>query len=252
MNPVQRYWMTESKKINLDFEGFRKAATDSDVKGGGNESIVANLLSKNFATRQVVVSTQVIDAYDKQSDEVDVVICNRYQPFNPGSTQPLLIAEGVDAVIQVKAWLDKGEIKRAFSNAATVKQLVRTFAKHDSAVGAADGDFEHFINRIPYFCFAFATSTSDETLLSHIMEEATNCSAELQPDGFFILEKSMFLNMRDNSTSLLLNGVSGGWAHSASADHTLPLMLRYLYRITPEINRVQHPVLFYPVTPDLL
>ncbi|MFD0598749.1 DUF6602 domain-containing protein [Catellatospora coxensis] len=209
--------------------------------------MVATLLRKNFRTKHIVTNTQIIDSFDKQSDEVDVVVCNEYQPFRPDPHQPLLIAEGVDVAIQVKAGLDKREIERVFTNARTVKQLRRQFVQNDT-VAAPLADTEPFIVRVPYFCFAFSTRLTDRKLHDHIIDTAKTVPPDEQPDAIFVLNRCVFLNLRDNTTSLAMRNPSVGWSHTVANDQVLALMLRYIYRLTPTVRRSKHPILFYPLT----
>ncbi|MDI1463374.1 hypothetical protein QEZ54_20545 [Catellatospora sp. KI3] len=243
--------MTESKRLELAFSYLRNAASDSDVKGGGNEQMIAELLRKSFRGHHIVTNTQVIDSHDMQSAEIDVAVCNAYQPFEPDPHQPLLIVEGVDAVIQVKAKLDKREIERTFKNAASVKQLRRRFVDQDTVRVDALGDAEHFVMRVPYFCFAFS-SLEDRTVHDHIIEAAKDVPSELQPDAFFILDRCMFLNVRDNNTSLALRIPVSGWVHNNAGGHVIPMMFRYLYKTAPQVRRLMHPVLFYPISDEVL
>jgi hypothetical protein len=104
---------------------------DSDVKGAGNEQIVAELIQNNMAHKAIVTNCSIIDARDRRSSEVDVAICNEYQPFLSRRQAEILLVEGVDAVVQVKARLDGREIKRIVRNCQSVKRLERSASKGD-------------------------------------------------------------------------------------------------------------------------
>jgi hypothetical protein len=101
-----------ARNLRAEFERLRSAQKDSAVKGAGNEMIVGQFLEQHLQPRRVVYNSSIIDAKGGQSDEVDVAVCNFEQPFITGDRAQLLLVEGVDVVVQVKAMLNTTEIKR--------------------------------------------------------------------------------------------------------------------------------------------
>src|SRR5215204_2174581 len=122
MGHFTNYLQAYGPELQERFAKIRRGMSDSDVKGGQNERIVAEFLEETVPADFVARSVQIIDSYDRRSHEVDVAVCNRYQIFRE-SGGGLLIAEGVDFTSQVKAVLTTAELERAFKNCATVKAL---------------------------------------------------------------------------------------------------------------------------------
>jgi hypothetical protein len=60
-------------------------------------------------------NSQIIDSDCLRSDEVDVCVCN-YDQFLIQPEGGLLISEGVDFVVQVKAMVTDDELDRALKN----------------------------------------------------------------------------------------------------------------------------------------
>ena len=90
-----------------------------------------------------------------------------------------LIAEGVDAVLQVKASLNKGEVKSAFKYATSVKSLRRRFTNMLSLKNEGET-----WERIPYYVVAFEGLKS-ATLSEHV--ELFSIDPEDEPDIIFVL-----------------------------------------------------------------
>ena len=115
----------------------------------------------------------------------------------------MLIAEGVDAAYQVKARLTKGELRRAIKNARSVKNLFRPLPA-GSFAAATDSDGPRFIDRIPFFIFAFETAISSEVALGVLRDELPGTDYDQQPDGVYVLGAWSLINCGDNRGSLTI------------------------------------------------
>lgn len=158
------------------FVQIRQAFSDSDVKGGHNEKIVAEFVAE-ITGRRVEIGVEIFDLDDiRYSDECDIALCNDGQPR---FLMPL-IAEGVDVVLQVKASLNKKEVESSFKNSASVKSLTRRFTN----ILSLKYEGESF-ERIPYYVIAFEGLTSS-TILKHVEAYALE-NPEDEPDIIFVL-----------------------------------------------------------------
>src|SRR6266498_2107400 len=161
MRPIHTYLEHQERKLLLDYEGIRKTHKDPDVKGTVNEGIVAEFLTKHMAGRGIAKNSEIIDSYGDRSDECDVCVCNEDQPFHATSGD-VLIAEGVDCVIQVKGCLTGTEIDRTIKNCRSVKQLRRR-AREGELTHTHKDDIKYHLERIPYFVLALSSRVSLET-----------------------------------------------------------------------------------------
>jgi len=202
MGVIDEYLQRSGRILREEFDRIRSAHRDSDVKGAANERIVADVLAEAFHSRVVVTNSSVIDSDERRSNEIDVALCNDYQPFMTRHRRgELLLVEGVDAVIQVKAILTTRELARLVDNCRSVKSLKRT-ASHGEQVFAQMHDVPSFVERIPYFCFCFGSALSAPTVLQHLTEALADVPSEEQPDGVFVLDKFSLVNVRENKGSL--------------------------------------------------
>lgn len=261
MNKIDQYFDNYNRIFQLDFERVRQSYSDSDVKGANNEQILADFLEKHLQSGQsIITGAQIIDSQGNASKETDVCINNIYQPFasSPGH---LVIAEGIDCVIQVKALLDKQELNRAFSNCQSVKRLQRQrHPCHDKVLAFPD-DIPSLVDCIPYIVFAFqTTAVRPETVHKWIVNLGTQYNFDVQPDAIYIL------NFESSKTGKMLfsffkhlHGKKGvgalyddqmrkyaeGWTRiDTTQNRTLIEMMRFLAGL-PKIERGIPPLNHY-------
>lgn len=245
MADISEYWSKHAPRLRAEFERIRAAHRDPDVKGGANEQILSEFLRQNLAASNLCTGSSIIDPHGNQSDEVDVAVCNDYQPFHTRGSGELLIAEGVDAVYQVKARLDSAELKRAVKNCRSVKRLRR---------GASDGDMvlsnpadtPRFVDRIPYFIFAFETAVTMDTAYRTLTEACDGLEYHEQPDGVFTLNDWYLFNVGTNDGALrLIPAEARGFQTSSSGPGSLASMMWHHYAYVTPVRRAQHPLLSY-------
>ncbi|HYT94733.1 MAG TPA: DUF6602 domain-containing protein [Gemmataceae bacterium] len=246
--PVHQYVKSQGRKLLAEFEELRGKHKDPDVKGGGNEGIVKEFMQRHLPFKVVVQNTSIIDTNDQQSDELDVVVCNEDQPFLSRTSIPdLLIAEGVDFVLQVKANLTTTEIRRTVRNCRSVKRLQRVTSDNDYILVDAPADIPFFVDRIPYICFAFESRLRLSTVANRLRDECQNTPIEEQPDAVFVLGKGMVVNAR-NGEGTLAHGQVGFQTASLVdelGDWTLLGLMRSIYLMMPRVRRWQYPVVHY-------
>lgn len=245
---IERYFLSYAERLRVDFERSRQSHSDSSVKGSNNEQIAADFLSCHFPSNYVVTNVEILDANDNSCDEIDVCVCNPDQPFSESPGQ-LLLAEGVDFVLQVKAILTTAEIGRIRKNAGRLKTLIRSKGNRDTVFGkVADAPF--YWDRIPYIVLAFTSELKLETARTTFMTEFADVAPELQPDAIFILDRGLIHNFRDSKGYCWhQNGKPlTGWIYGESGDRTLLEMMRFLFSVVARISRNQNPICHYFTT----
>jgi hypothetical protein len=242
---IDDYWREQGVELRSQFARIRRSHKDSDVKGTGNEAILAEFIQENMAARSLVVNSSIIDANGQQSDEIDVAICNEYQPFLARKRAELLIVEGVDAVVQSKARLDGGEITRTVNNCRTVKKLVRYSHAGDQTF-VSEQDMPHTVFRVLYIGFAFETALTPQTAVEKLRRACEEVPPEEQPDAFFVLGKYSIVNVRENAGATQVQHSDGtpgrGFELVGAAEDTLADFMRMLYTMSPRILRWNHPL----------
>jgi len=246
MNHFTEHLAQYSKELNLKFEGIRKKYTDSDVKGAENEKALQEFIKEHYPAWSVRLGCQVISFSNEISDELDVTVCNKHQAF-AGEESSLLIAEGVDFVIQSKAVLNDKEIKRAIKNCKKLKN-VRRASNKDDIVRVPPGSNSRNVPHIPYIIFAFSSQLKEETVLDKLVKELKKIPYELQPDALYILDRGKsFINLQDGKSNFLSrNGKSvKGWGLVDTGEQTLSEMLRFVATQIPTFMKWNNPLISY-------
>jgi hypothetical protein len=245
MGAIDDFWSQGAGALRSSFERTRASQTDPGVKGGANEQTLGNFLSENVGTRRIAFRSSIIDSTGRRSDEVDVSVVNEYQPFWTGGREEMLIAEGVDAVYQVKARLSTDELRRAITNARSVKQLIRQAAK-GSQTFAEQADVSRFVNRIPFFVFGFTSNISKEATLSLLTEELADTPHDERPDGVFLLDGWSIVNIANNDGTFKVDAPPGASGFvSMRGRSSLAWMLWCHHGFVPRMIHLMHPIRHY-------
>lgn len=226
MGALEDYWDGSAAELRASFEKTRAAHSDSSVKGSANEQILSDFLRENTGATRVALNSSVIDADEHRSDEVDVAVLNENQPLWTGDHGhgQLLIAEGVDAVYQAKARLTVNELRRALKNGRSVKQLFRPLGR-GSWGKATDSDGPRFIDRIPFFVFAYESVVAPEKAIEILTEQFEGTSWDAQPDGVFILGAWSIVNVGDNRGVLKIGPPASSGFNKVEGLPSLAMML---------------------------
>jgi hypothetical protein len=250
-NVIRDYFVSQQRRLKEDFDRIRASLSDSDVKGSANEQTIVEFLNKHISAHFITSNVQIIDSYGKSSDEVDVCVCNVDQPFGASPGQ-LVIVEGVDFVVQVKARLTSTELERIVRNAQRVKQLKRMAAENDSVHSNID-DVPYYVDRIPYFVLAYTSELTLEKTHEKLTALLSAVPLELQPDAIFVLDRGAILNMREGKGKAWKAGGKPiiGLCVAHSGEQTLFEFMYYMYLVVPRFYRVVNPLAHYfPSTRD--
>lgn len=250
MANIESYLASQERRLREDFDRIRANYSDSDVKGFANEGVVAEFLQKHVSARYVVTNVEIIDSYREASSEVDVCACNTDQPFDISPGQ-IVIAEGVDFVIQVKASLTSGEIDRIISNCDSVKKLCRKASDKDFTY-ATMADIPYFVDRIPYIVLAFSSRLKLDSVQRKFIEKLSNVALERQPDAIFILNRGAILNFREGKGKVWRSNDRPilGLAAVYTSNRTLFEFIRYIHTYVRRFHRMMSPLVHY--FPDML
>jgi len=240
---IEKYFESHASQLKIEFDRIRQTLTDSSVKGGINEKIVGAFIERHYLSHFITYNSQVFDFKQRKSDELDICVCNEYQPFK----SELLICEGVDFVVQVKAILSKSEIDRSQKNCNSVKQLERFFYAGDENTYAQISDLNE-LGKIPYIVFSFDADSSFETIHKNLVELSKSVDPFSQIDAVFCLGKGYsFINCRGGirEYSVREGCCFGSWFALETNESTLLEFVKYLYLNISHSIRRTHPLKAY-------
>ena len=197
------------KRFCKDLDGAFERANEEyskhmPSKGDVCEAAVAKYLSESLGTRYAITTHgHVFDATGQQSDEMDVVIFDdhwsgRLTPKDSGEP-PIIPAESVYAVIQVKKSLSSKELRHAIENIRSFKILQRErvgpeyVAPNKRIIGLGEPGNQDVRN--PYFgaIFAFAAGRSMNSVLEQLKREVENIPINERPDVVMVYKAGVIL-----------------------------------------------------------
>jgi len=250
-NKIEQYLLMQNKALNAKFEQIKTTYGDSDVKGGNNEKVIAEFIKENYNCNFISPNVEIIDSFGNRSDEIDIAVNNKYQPFSAEYGQPL-IAEGVDFVVQAKKTITSQEMDRIVRNARRLKVLQRKHNKDDKFYMSIE-DVEYLVTRIPYLVVAVDSQLTLEAIAQKLKDSYEENQLEEQPDVIFVLDRGFVINFREGkgTTWALDTGERFvGFCVVHSTDKTLFELMRYIHSL-PKIEKMTHPLQNYfpnPVT----
>jgi hypothetical protein len=152
----------------------------------------------------------------------------------------LYFIEGVLAAGEVKAALKLSDAQEIMEKAAAFKRL-RTALGHGDIALANDADVDRFLNRRPYFLFAFEAATPLENFYKRIIELEKSLS--LGPtdhiDAIFLLDRGAAVNLGTGRGGLVAFDAHGthkvGWIRDAR-----PVMIALISWLSEVMPRIVH------------
>ncbi len=168
-----------------------------------------------------VAQNAVRDSHDRISQEVDLVILNRFHPpFLTKDHPRILLIEGVAAAAEVKTSLSKKETIDCLKKARVFKRLKASVERYDlSADNVLIEDWSRYLERRPFFAFAYEDKRDlpaiQRNIDEWIAENAVPTKEQL--DAIFVLNKGMIVNFgsgsgvikaKDSQDELITSGLS--------------------------------------------
>ncbi len=181
-----------------DFEKSRKALNHSGLKGAANEQIVKDFLRQYLPRTLDISSGTIVDSNGGVSRQLDIIIHDSAKTpiFYQSENVRVIPVECVYAVIEVKAYLDKSELEKAFDNMKSVKKLEKKafFSPNSILIEKKtlygkkweDWPMQHFV-------FAFDSPNLD-SVLTNLVELQNLLPVHKRIDSICILNKGVILN----------------------------------------------------------
>jgi hypothetical protein len=228
----QEIFAQAAKKLRQDFAEL-SVVPHSGLKGGEAEEIIRKFLQGHLPKRFDVGSGIIIDAQDKLSKQIDVIIYDAFNcpVYRASPTAAIIPSDNVAAVIEVKSRLDKERLREAFENASSVKSLVKTLPPDLPILITA---------QTLCFVFAFETSLTLEKLSEHYCEFAREYNLGRHIDAVMVLDKGV-INLAAKPPlqpwgPLMFEGPGGaagegahiGAAIAPAGEDSLDMLLRYI------------------------
>ncbi|HCR1230600.1 TPA: hypothetical protein ONA11_004625 [Pseudomonas aeruginosa] len=250
------YQLLREDALQLSSE-FRKAS----IQGHGTsqeiaefrENAVQTFLARYFPFPHRIAKGKVRDSFGSIAASIDCVICAPNHPYTVSARDKfsLLLAEGVDSVVEVKPNIaDKAELHRALEQGLTVKKLRRAttllFRKHHP--------MSEWVRRVPFGVFSMQCKASPIETGFEILEfyQERGIDPIDQADFVVVNDVCVFSNFVDNSLNPW--NVEGfpnktGWFYEGWGKDSLVGFLMRLHQVAHAGMKLQEDVLPRYLTP---
>ena len=170
---LQEIFDEVSKQMISDFEKSRRALNHSGLKGTANEEIVKSFLRQYLPRNLEISSGTIVDSNGGVSRQLDIIIHDSAKTpvFYQSADIRVIPVECTYAVIEVKSYLDKKELKKSFDNMQSAKNLEKKafFASNSVLVEKKTlygTEWDHW--PLQHFVFAF-DAPGLESVLSNLI-----------------------------------------------------------------------------------
>jgi len=187
-----------SDQMKSDFIKAQKSLSHAGLKGDANEETVRKFLRQYFPKTLDITTGMLVDSDGNQSKQLDIIICDSSKTpifFQSGETRVIPI-ECAYAVIEVKAFLDKTELEKAFENMLSVKSLTKKAYFNQKGViihthSLFGKEWDHW--PMQHFVFAY-NSTGIESVLTNLNSYQNSNDIHKRIDTICVLEKGVIMN----------------------------------------------------------
>ena len=187
-----------SDQMRKDFTKAQKALSHSGLKGSANEESVKQFFKQYLPKAIEISSGMIVDAKGGQSRQLDIILNDAVNTpiFYQAADTRVIPAECTYAVIEVKAFLDKAELEKAYQNMKSVKSLSKT--AYIEPIGAIRYTFDLYGKEwnywpINHFVFSY-DSPGLESVLKNLYSFQEKDEVHNRIDCICVLDKGVILN----------------------------------------------------------
>ncbi len=190
-------------QIKSEFDLIKEKHDHSGIKGYKVECIIRDFLIKYLPPYNKIGHGEIIDTAGDISSQTDIIITNEYHPYTVDLNRPnLFFIEGVACIGEVKSTLTSDEFTKSLQNCFRFKNLKIKMSK-GMQVYCNDSDIKRFIERRPYFLFAFDSQLAIDNIIEKVREFNNNNAKEIwqQIDAIFLLDRGSIINFGNGKGS---------------------------------------------------
>lgn len=242
------------KLIRIEADEINAAFDKASIEGRGTPQEVSDrrelaltlFLQKFYPFPYRIVKGNILDSFDTRSASIDAIVLN---PIHPLTTKvgtdkcSLIIADGVDAAIELKPNLIGNELDRSLEQGLTVKTLKRRESPYLLHSNYSQEQLDNS-KLIPFFIFSINSYSNIEDLITRIVgfyvEKQT--PPEKQFDFICVNKKFLIINYRKNYFFTHAQGFEG-IAIAHYKEDTLAAFLLWLNRLHGAQAGISTPIL---------
>ena len=231
LSPFERTMASIAEKMHLDFTHLTSQFKHKGSRGQAREIVVQQFLNHYLPEFLGVGSGEIYSTDKRPSLQTDVVIYDRFHSptlLRLDKLQVFLV-ESVYAVMEVKSYLGKKELRQAVENIRTAKSLPKQAFYPQGKVFETWTIYGREFDYFPMMGYLFAFRSSKLDTLVPLLDElntSMGIAPEHQIDVICVLDKGVVAHVRNDGKLI-------GWPESDSAITWIPtkraLLLFYLF-----------------------
>lgn len=199
---LEKLFSEISIKMRSDLEQARVSLDHAGLKGQAVEDKVREFL-RQYLPKSLDISTgKLVDSEGTLSKQLDIIISDAQKTptFYQSGEVRVIPAECVYAVVEVKAYLNKQELNKAFENMKSVKNLTKVaYFRPNGVVRSSSFLYGKDWDCWPtnYFIFAYDSDKLETiTLNLHAIQQHEDVHKRI--DSICVLNKGVVINEDDN------------------------------------------------------
>jgi len=199
MFPFLEFCRNTQKSLSEFFMANSKLPDDPKKHHYLRLFFVVNFLQRFLPSNIDIAAGEIVDFTGRKSSKQDIVLYrSNYPVFKSSDYQNTYLLESVIATIEILPRNISNELRQAFINCASVKNLKPT--KHKIMANNSQDYMELKLRTIPKsFIFSFCNSVDQDEFLK-LYQTAKKGSSGVAPDGVFILSDPAIYAQYDTFT----------------------------------------------------
>ncbi|MGZ6208341.1 MAG: DUF6602 domain-containing protein [Syntrophales bacterium] len=122
--PILNEYFKNLEKLLADAARFSGVTGKSTESGKNREILVGSVLKQHLPCRASTIQGGiVIDSHNKNSHQIDSVVCNSFSFVGGSLEYGLIPVEAIIAAIEIKSTIDSSNLKKSFNQLDAVKKL---------------------------------------------------------------------------------------------------------------------------------
>lgn len=214
---IKEVFESISEKMRTDFEKVTKMIDHPGEKGTAREKALMKYLRPHIPDKFEFSEGIIIDSYDHQSCQVDVIIHDKIAtPFlQDRELANVIPIESVYAVIEVKSTLTKEELRRSINNIKSVRSL-----RKNTITGSTSPTLG--------FVFAYDSDSSLETMYNNLLELSKEVPLDQQITCICVLNQGLILPIQKTMLSSIVLLPSNDTLFAMYSNASNALLMFYL------------------------
>lgn len=245
MNKLLDILVSDAKQLDIDMEraSSEGEGTPQEV-ADRRETYIHKIIERYYPYPYRIAKGIIRDSYGKKSASIDCLIINPCHPYTIANNGlfSVILADGVDAAIEIKPDFSGSELERGLKQLVTVKKLRRR--TEQLSLNKQNDEDKEYNKTITSVIFSTSTYADKKVLVQKIVEyyETNHVTQIEQFDMLVVNNRLLLVNCKMHGHRIFpLEGI----IMIDSADKTLALFILLLNKYDGAVPRLTQSIINY-------